>query len=97
MHLECYNFFQQCEDHIATVGAMGSNQVPFADIFLKDTAVFRWQQNQCKVEDQTNLPISWKGFKALLCQSLGESKAFVNTIWSIIRKNSQHQFKEVMD
>ena len=42
-HLECDNFFQQCKDHFATAGAMGSNQVPFAAIFLKDTALFRWQ------------------------------------------------------
>ena len=43
-HLECYNFFQQCEDHFATAGTTGSNRVPFAATFLKDTALFRWQQ-----------------------------------------------------
>ena len=37
---------------------MGLNQVPFAFIFLKDTALFRWQQHQHKIEDQTNVPIS---------------------------------------
>ena len=96
-HLECYNFFQQCEDYFATASAMGSNRVPFAATFLKDTALFRWQQHQRKVEDQTNTPISWEGFKAFLRQSLGESEAFVDTIWSTIRKDSQHQFEEVMD
>ena len=57
-HLECYNFFQKCEDHFATAGATGSNQVPFAATFLKDTALFRWQEYQRKVEDQTNVPLS---------------------------------------
>ena len=40
-HLECYNFFQKCEDYFATAGAMGSNRVPFAASFLKNTALFR--------------------------------------------------------
>ena len=44
-HLECYNFFQQCKDHFAPAGATGLNQVLFAAIFLKDTALFRWQQH----------------------------------------------------
>ena len=57
-HLECYNFFQQCKDHFATANATGSNRVPFAATFLKNTALFRWQQHQRKVEDQTNVPIS---------------------------------------
>ena len=65
--------------------------------FLKDTAFYRWQQHQRKVEDQTNTPISWEGFKAFLCQSLGESKAFVDTIWNTITKDSQYQLEEVMD
>ena len=79
-HLEYYNFFQQYKDHFAIAGATGSNRVLFAATFLKDTALFRWQQYQRKVEDQTNTPISWEGFKAFLRQSLGESKAFVDTI-----------------
>ena len=57
-HLECYNFFQQCKDHFATASATGPNRVPFAATFLKDTALFRWQQHQCKIEDQTNVFIS---------------------------------------
>ena len=87
-HLEYYNFFQQCKDHFATAGATCSNRVPFAATFLKDTALFRWQQHQRKVEDQTNTLISWEGFKAFFRQSLGKSEAFVNTIWSTIRKDS---------
>ena len=97
VHLECYNFFQKCKDHFTSAGSIGSNRVPFGAIFLKNTALFRWRQLQRKIEDQTNVLISWKGFKAFICESLGESKAFVNTVWSTIRKDSQHQLKEVID
>ena len=76
---------------------MGPNQIPFVAIFLKNTTLFRWQQYQRKIEDQTNIPISWKRFKAFFCQSPSKSKAFVNIIWSTIGKNSQYQLKEVMD
>ena len=41
-HLECYNFFQRCEDHYATAGAKSQNRVSFAAIFLKNTTVFCW-------------------------------------------------------
>ena len=86
-HLKCYNFFQQCKDHFATAGTIGPNRVQFAAIFLKDSVLFHWQQHQHKIEDQTNVLISWEGFKAFFCQSLGKSKAFIDTIW---RKNFQH-------
>ena len=79
-HLECYNFFQQCKDHFAIAGATGPNRVLFAAIFLNNTALFCWQQYQHKINDQTNVSISCKGLIAFLCQSLGKSEAFVNTI-----------------
>ena len=88
-HLECYNFFQQCKDHFATAGATSPNRVLFAATFLKNTALFQWQQHQRKIEDQTNVSISWKGFKAFFCQSLSEFEVFVDTIWSTIKKDSQ--------
>ena len=40
-HLDCHNFFQQCEDHFATASATSLNKVLFAATFLKDTALFR--------------------------------------------------------
>ena len=54
-HMECYNFFQQFEEHFAIAGATGPNRVPFAATFLKDTALFRWQQSQRKVKDEINV------------------------------------------
>ena len=79
-HLEYYNFFWQCEDHFATTGAIGLNRVLFTAIFLKNTALFRWQQHQHKKEAQTIISISWEGFKAFFHQNLGKSEAFVDTI-----------------
>ena len=96
-HIECYNFFQKRKDHFVTASATGPNRVPFAAIFLKDTALFRWQQHQRKVKDETNVFITWEEFKTFFHQSLGKSKAFLHIIWSTIRKNSLHQLKEVMD
>ncbi len=32
--MECYHFCQQCEDHFATCGATGPNQIPFTASFL---------------------------------------------------------------
>ena len=96
-HLECYNFFQQCKDYFTTAGAMGPNRVLFVATFFNNIALFQWQYYQRKIEDQTNVLISSKEYKAFLCQNLGESKAFVDTIWSTIRKNSQHQLEELID
>ena len=96
-YLECYNFFLQFKDHFATTNATGLNRVLFAATFLKNIILFCWQQHQHKIEDQTNVPISWGGFKTFFCQSLGKSEVFVDTIWSTIRKNFQHQLKEVIN
>ena len=57
-YLECYNFFQQCKEHFVTAGTIGPNRVSFVTIFLKDIALFRWQQHQHKIENQTNVLIS---------------------------------------
>lgn len=96
-HMECYNFCRQCENHFATAGATGLNRVPFAATFFKKRALFCWQQHQRKYADKTDVPITWEEFKAFLQQSLGESKAFVDSIWNTIRKDFQYQLEEVLD
>ena len=78
--MECYNFFQQCKDYFAIASAIGRNWVLFATIFLKNITFFYRQQYQYKIKDKINIFISWKRFKAFICQSLGKSKAFVNII-----------------
>ena len=65
--------------------------------FLEEYRFVLLPPTQHKIQDQTNIFISWERLKAFFYQSLGKSKAFVNTIWSTTRKNSQHQLKEVID
>ncbi len=36
LYIECYYFYQQCEDHFEVAGSLGHKHVPFAAIFLKD-------------------------------------------------------------
>ena len=89
-HMKCYNFCKQCEDNFATAVATEMNRILFAATFLKDQALFPRQQHQCKLADETNVLITWEKFKAFFCCNLGESKTFVNSIWSTIRKVSQY-------
>ena len=49
------------------------------------------------MKDKTNILIIWEEFEAFFCQSLGESEAFVNTIWNTIWKDFQHQLEKVID
>ena len=39
----------------------------------------------------------WDEFKAFLCQSLGDSQAFVDAYWEKIKRDSQYQLEEVLD
>ena len=95
-HMEFYHFCQQCEDHFATAGATGSNRTPFAASFLRDRISFRWHQH--KRRNQTaEAPLPWVEFKAFLRKSLGDSRAFVDTTWSRIERDSQYQQEEVQD
>ena len=90
-HIEYYNFCQQCKDHFATAGAKSSNRILFAASFLRDHINFRWQQYKRKHEAESTVPITWKEFKTFLCRSLEDSRAFVDSYWAKIKKNSQYQ------
>ncbi len=96
-YMECYNFYQQCEDHFATCGATEPKQIPFAASFLWDRINFRWQQHKRKLEAKSLVLIFWDEFKAFLRKALGDSRAFVDSYWTKIRRNSQYQQKEVLD
>ncbi len=43
LHMECYYFGQQCEDHFDFAESLGQKRVPFAVSFLKDRILNRWQ------------------------------------------------------
>ncbi len=94
-HMECYYFCQQCEDHFETAGAKDHRRVLFAATFLKKKILFRWQQHKCRIKSDSAVSLTWDKFKVFLRKSLGESTAFVDNIWSKIRKDSQYQQEEV--
>ena len=96
-HMECYNFCQQCEDHFITAGAKGPNRISFATSFLCDRINFCWQQYKRKHEAKSIVIITWEEFKTFLCQSLGDSRTFVDSYWAKIKKASQYQQEDVLD
>ena len=96
-HIDCYNFCQQCEDHFATARATGSNRVPFAATFLRGTISLRWTQYMRHYQGEGVAPITWVEFKAFLRKNLRESRSFVDSIWSKLKRDSQYQLEEVLE
>ena len=41
--------------------------------------------------------MTWTEFKAFLWKNLGDSRVFVDGIWSKLKRDSQYQLKEVQD
>ena len=95
--MECYNFCQQCEDHFGIAGAKDPNYIFFATSFLRDRINFCWQQYKRKHKAKSIVLITWEEFKTFLCQSLGDSRAFINNYWAKIKRDSQYQQKDILD
>ena len=87
-HIKYYRFCQQCEDHFDTARAKGSNRIPFAASFLHEKALGQWLQY--KRQNNGAEPMTWPEFKDFLQTNLGDSKAFMDGIWSKIKRNSQY-------
>lgn len=96
-HMDCYNFCQQCKDNFAMAQATGSNRIPFAATFLCKTISLRWTQYKCHHQGKRVVPITWAEFKAFLRMNLGESRSFVDSIWSKFKRDSQYQSEEVLE
>ena len=96
LHMDCYHFCQQCEDHFETSRATETNQTPFAASFLRGNISVRWTQFKRRRGGEV-APITWPEFKAFLWKNLGESKSFVNSIWKKLKRDSQYQLEEVYD
>ena len=94
-HINCYHFCQQCEDYFKTPGAIGINCTPFAITFFHGSISLRWAQHKRRHKRPT--PITWSKFKAFLQKYLGSSQAFIDSIWSKFRRNSQFQLEETRD
>ena len=91
-HMDCYYFCQQCEDYFKTSGATGMNRTPFAATFLRGPISLRWAQHKRRYKCAT--PITWSEFKVFLWKDLGSSQAFIDSIWSKFRRDSQYQLEE---
>ncbi len=50
LHMECYYFCQQCEDHFEVVGSLVHKHVPFAAGFLKGHILNWWQQYKTRIQ-----------------------------------------------
>ncbi len=84
-HMECYYFYQQCEDHFEFAGLLGHKRISFAAGFLKDRILNWWQQHKTCMQRNQLAPMTWDEFKAFLRKSLGESNAFIGHVWSKLR------------
>ena len=91
-HIEYYHFCQQCEDHFETSGATGMNCNPFVASFFRGSISIRWTQYKRRHESAT--PITWSNFKTFLWKDFESSQAFIDSIWSKFRRDSQYQLKE---
>ena len=58
LNIECYYFYQQCEDHFETSGTKGHKRVPFATTLLKDRIFNRWQQHKARTKCTQADPLS---------------------------------------
>lgn len=93
--MECYKFYQQCKDHFNTARATGPNGILFAASFLRRTISRRWVQH--KIRHQSTSLITWPEFKKFFWRNLGNSRAFVDGLWSNIKRDSQYQGEFALD
>ena len=54
-------------------------------------------QTQHNRRHESATPITWSEFKAFLRKDLGSSQAFIDSIWSKFRRDSQYQLEEARD
>ena len=46
LHINCYQFCQQCKDHFETAGAKWLNKILFAALFLRGLVIQQWLQHK---------------------------------------------------
>ena len=93
-YMDCYHFCQQCEDYFEIASATGLTRTPFAASFLRGKINFRWHQYRKQLG---RVSVPWEEFKTFFRKNLGDSRSFVDTIWSNIKRDSQYQLEEVQD
>ncbi len=58
LHMECYYFCQQCEDHFDVARSLDHKRVLFAAGFLKDYILNLWQQYKTRMQRNRLAPIT---------------------------------------
>ena len=71
------------------------NCIPFAASFFRGSISIRWAQHKRRHKNAT--PITWSNFKTFLQKDLGSLQAFIDSIWSKFRRDSQYQLEEARD
>ena len=94
-HMDCYYFCQQCEDYFKTSSVIRMNCTFFATTIFRGTVNLRWAQHKRRQKSATL--ITWPEFKNFFQKDLGDSQAFIDSIWSKFRKDSQYQLEEAQD
>ena len=93
--MDCYRFCQQCKDYFETAGVKGPNKILFAALFLHGLVTQQWLQY--KQRHNWAAPMTWQAFKDFFRKNLEDSRAFIDGIWSKIKRDSQYQDKLVQD
>ena len=78
LHMDYYQFCQQCKDHSGTAGAKKPNRIPFSALFLHGSVTPQWFQHKQRCDEV--VPMTWIEFKDFLQKNLGDSRAFVDSI-----------------
>ena len=95
LYMDCYRFCQQCENHFEIARAKGPNRIPFEASFLRGSITQRWLQHKRRCDGA--VPMTWPEFKKFLQKNLNDSRAFVDSIWKKVKRDSQYQEESVQD
>ena len=95
--MDCDQFCQQCKGNFETAKAKGQkpNGILFAALFLHGSVIPQWLQY--KQRHDGAIPMTWVEFKDFFWKNLWNFKAFVDSIWKKIKRDSQYQDKSVQD
>ena len=64
LHIDCYQFYQQCKDHFEIAGAKRPNRILFAAPFLCELIIQQWFQYKRRCNGA--VPMTWPKFKKFL-------------------------------
>ena len=95
LHMDCYQFCQESEDHFETAGAKKPNRNPFVALLLYGLVTQRWIQH--KRRRNGAVAMTWPEFKEFFRKNLGDFRTFVDSVLKKVKRNSQYQDKSVQD